>query len=224
MITKLLLQTLVWIAVMGVLLFAPAGTLRWPQAWVFLATLAISGLSSGLWLAKADPALLAERMRPTMQSDQPPADKKFMLTFGIAAFVWFLAIGLDQREHGSRVPHALQEVGWAFLLLSFCIIIWVMRENSFAAPVVKLQTERGHRVVSTGPYAFVRHPMYSGTLLFFAGTPLLLGSWWGLALSPIFAVLFAIRSRIEEHVLTAGLPEYGDYATRVRYRLVPGLW
>jgi protein-S-isoprenylcysteine O-methyltransferase Ste14 len=88
--------------------------------------------------------------------------------------------------------------------------MWVMRENSFAAPVVKLQSERGHRVVSTGPYAFVRHPMYSGTLLFFAGTPLLLGSWWGFALSPIFAVLFAIRSQIEEHVLTAGLAGYGD--------------
>jgi hypothetical protein len=114
MIAKLLLQTLVWIVVMGVLLFVPAGTLRWPQAWVFLATLAISGLSSGLWLAKADPALLAERMRPTMQSDQPSADKKFMLTFGFAAFVWLLAIGLDQREHGARVPTPCRNWGGHF--------------------------------------------------------------------------------------------------------------
>ena len=224
MIAKLLLQNVIWIVVMGALLFVPAGTMHWPQAWVFLATLAISGLASGLWLARTDPALLAERMRPMMQSDQPPADKKFMLAFGFAAFAWFLAIGFDQRVHGSRVPDALQALGLALLLLSFCIIMWVMRENSFAAPVIKLQTERGHRVVSTGPYAFVRHPMYSGALLFFVGTPLLLGSWWGLALSPLFAVLFAIRSGIEERALIAGLPGYSDYAACVRYRLVPGLW
>jgi len=87
-----------------------------------------------------------------------------------------------------------------------------MRENSFAAPVIKLQTERGHRVISSGPYAFVRHPMYSGTMLFFVGAPLLLGSWCGVGLSPLFAALLA------------GLPGYAHYTTRVRYRLVPGLW
>jgi protein-S-isoprenylcysteine O-methyltransferase Ste14 len=110
------------------------------------------------------------------------------------------------------------------LVLSSGFIMWVMRENSFAIPVVKLQTERGHRVVSTGPYAWVRHPMYTGTILFFVGAPLLLGSWWGVAMSPLFVVLFAIRTRIEERALIAGLPEYADYTARVRYRLLPGLW
>jgi protein-S-isoprenylcysteine O-methyltransferase Ste14 len=224
MIAKLLLQTLIWIAVMGALLFVPAGTLHWPAAWVFLSTIAILGIAAGLWLAKTDPALLAERMRPMMQNDQPAADKKFMLVFGFVALVWFLAIGLDRREHASDVPLALQALGLAMLVCSTGFIMWVMRENSFAAPVVKLQTERGHRVVSTGPYAWVRHPMYSGTVLFFVGAPLLLGSWWGVAMSPLFAVLFAIRIAIEERALIAGLPDYADYTTRVRYRLVPGLW
>jgi protein-S-isoprenylcysteine O-methyltransferase Ste14 len=99
-----------------------------------------------------------------------------------------------------------------------------MRENSFAAPVIRLQTERGHRVVSTGPYALVRHPMYSGSVLFFVGAPLLLGSWWGVAMSPLLVLLFAGRIVIEERALTAGLPGYADYTARVRYRLVPGVW
>src|SRR5512143_919510 len=221
MIAKLLLQNLIWIVAMAALLFVPAGTLRWPAAWVFLGTIAILGIAGGLWLAKTDPALLAERLRPTMQRDQPLADKKFVLVFGFTALIWFLA---GQRMQASRVPLALQALGLAMLLFSSGFIIWVMRENSFAAPVVKLQTERGRRVVSTGPYAFVRHPMYSATVLFFVGAPLLLGSWWGVAMSPLFVVLFAIRAGIEERALIAGLPGYADYTTRVRYRLVPGLW
>jgi protein-S-isoprenylcysteine O-methyltransferase Ste14 len=224
MIAKLLLQNLIWIVAIGALLFVSAGTLHWPAAWVFLGTNAILGLGCGLWLAKTDPALLAERMRPTMQDGQPAADKKFMLAFGFAALIWLITIGLDRRLHGSDVPLALQTLGFAMLLLCTGFIMWVLRENSFAAPVVKVQAERGHHVVSTGPYAFVRHPMYSGIVLFFIGVPLLLGSWWGVVLSPLFVVLFAIRSRIEERALIAGLPGYADYAARVRYRLLPGLW
>jgi protein-S-isoprenylcysteine O-methyltransferase Ste14 len=224
MIAKLLLQNLIWIVAMGALLFVAAGTLHWPAAWVFLAAMAILGVSGGLWLARTDPALLAERMRPMMQDDQPAADKKFMLVFGAVALIWFIAIGLDRRLHASAIPEALQALGLIILVLSSGFIMWVMRANSFAAPVIKLQTERGHRVISTGPYAWVRHPMYSGTVLFFVGTPLLLGSWWGVALSPSFIVLFAVRSGIEERALLAGLSGYTDYAARVRSRLLPGVW
>jgi protein-S-isoprenylcysteine O-methyltransferase Ste14 len=224
MIAKLLRQNLIWIAAMGALLFAPAGTLRWPAAWVFLVTTAILGIAGGLWLAKTDPALLAERMRPMMQSNQPAADKIFTLVFGVTSLIWFLSIGLDARIHPSRLPVALQAAGLALMVLSSVFMMWVMRENSFAAPVVKLQTERGHYVVSSGPYAVVRHPMYGGAVLFLVGASLLLGSWWGVAMAPLFALLFAVRAGIEERALIAGLPGYADYTTRVRYRLVPGLW
>jgi protein-S-isoprenylcysteine O-methyltransferase Ste14 len=223
-IAKLLLQNVIWIVAMGALLFAPAGTLHWPAAWVYLGTVATLGVACGWWLARTDPALLAERMHPMMQKNQPAADKIFMLVFGFAALIWFVAIGLDARMHASHVPFALQALGMAMLLVSTGFVMWVMRTNSFASPVVKLQTERGHRVISTGPYAFVRHPMYSGSLLFFIGAPLLLGSWWGVAMSPLFAVLFAIRAKIEERALIAGLPGYADYTKRVHYRLLPGLW
>jgi protein-S-isoprenylcysteine O-methyltransferase Ste14 len=224
MIAKLLLQNIIFVVALGALLFASAGTLHWPAAWVFLVTSAILGPACGLWLAKTDPALLAERLRPTFQADQPAADKKFMLTFVVVALIWLVAIGLDRRAQASGVPLPLQALGLAMYLLSTAFIMWVFRENSFAAPVVRVQAERHHRVISSGPYAFVRHPMYSGVMLFFVGVPLLLGSWWGVAIAPVFAILFAIRARIEERALVEGLPDYADYAARVRYRLVPGVW
>jgi protein-S-isoprenylcysteine O-methyltransferase Ste14 len=224
MIAKLLFQNLAWIALLGLVLFVSAGTWHWAGAWSFLGLMAILGLSGGLWLAKNDPALLAERLRPTMQPDQPTADKKFMLAFGSFALVWLITIGFDERLHGSRMPLALQALGSAILILSTGFVMWVMRENSFAAPVVKVQMDRAHHVVTTGPYAYVRHPMYSGAVLYFVGIALLLGSWWGTAMTPLFAVLFGIRTRIEENTLVAGLPGYVDYAARVRYRLIPGLW
>jgi protein-S-isoprenylcysteine O-methyltransferase Ste14 len=224
MIAKWLLQSLIWVAAMGALLFAPAGTLHWPAAWVFLATMAVIAIACGWWLARTDPALLAERMRPPMRDDQPAADKKIVVAFGVASLLWFAVIGLDRRVQSSDMPWALQALGLAMLLASTCFVMWVMHENSFAAAVVRLQTERGHRVVDSGPYAWVRHPMYSGAIVFFVGAALLLGSWWGVAMSLLFVVLFAIRAGIEERTLTAGLPDYADYAARVRYRLLPGIW
>jgi protein-S-isoprenylcysteine O-methyltransferase Ste14 len=224
MIRRLLIQNVIWIVGMGALLFASAGTLHWPAAWVFLGTMAVLGLVSGLWLARIDPALLAERMNPMMQGTQPASDKIFMVVFGFAALSWFILIGLERRANVSDMPVALQTLGLLLLVLSTGFVLWVMRENSFAAPVIKIQTERGHRVIDSGPYAWVRHPMYSGTILFFAGMPLLLGSWWGLIMAPLFVVLFGFRARLEERALVAGLPGYADYLTRVRYRLIPGIW
>ena len=224
MIAKLLLQNTFFVVAMGALLFASAGTLRWPGAWAMLATSAVLGPACGLWLAKTDPALLEERMKLTAREEQPAADKRFMLVFAAATFLWLITMGLDRRMQASDVPLALQMLGLAMYLASTAFIMWVFRENSFAAPVIKVQRARDPHVISTGPYAFVRHPMYSGIMLFFVGVPLLLGSWWGVVLAPIFAVLFAVRAGIEERALVAGLPGYADYAARVRYRLLPGIW
>jgi protein-S-isoprenylcysteine O-methyltransferase Ste14 len=224
MVAKWLLQTFIWIVAMAALLFVPAGTLQWPGAWVFLGFMIATGLGFGAWLARRDPALLAERMRPPIRADQPAADKKFLLVFALVNLIWFIVMGLDERFHWSHMPIAWQALGLALLVLSSAIIAWVFNENSFAAAVVRVQSERGHHVISSGPYAFVRHPMYSGAVLFMFGIALLLGSWWGVVTSPIFAILFGVRTRIEEKTLTTGLPDYADYAARVRYRLVPGMW
>ncbi len=224
MIARLLLQNTIVTVAMGALLFASAGTLHWPSAWVFLITSALLGPLCGWWLYRVDPALLAERLRPVLQKDQPAADKVFMAVFVAAMLAWLALMGVDRRHLASDMPVALQALGFVLFLLSTLFTLWVFRENSFAAPVVKLQAQRAQRVISTGPYAHVRHPMYSGMILFFASVALLLGSWWGLAMAPLFLVLFAVRIRIEERTLREGLPGYIDYAARVRYRLLPGLW
>jgi protein-S-isoprenylcysteine O-methyltransferase Ste14 len=221
MIARLLLQNTVLTAGMGALLFAVAGTLHWPGAWVFLVTSVVLGPLCGCWLYHIDPALLAERLRPVLQRDQPAADK---VVFIVAMLGWLVAMGLDRRHLASHMNIAWQVLGFVLFLASTLFTLWVFRENSFAAPVVKLQTERAQRVISTGPYAHVRHPMYSGMMLFFASVPLILGSRWGLVIAPLFLALLAVRIRIEERTLIAGLPGYADYAARVRYRLLPGLW
>ncbi|MBR1172361.1 isoprenylcysteine carboxylmethyltransferase family protein [Bradyrhizobium sp. KB893862 SZCCT0404] len=224
MIARLLLQNVTFTVAMGALLFASAGTLHWPSAWVFLATSASLGPLCGWWLYRLDPALLAERLRPVIQKEQPPADKVFVTALMAAMLAWLVVMGLDRRALASDMPVALQVLGFVLFMLCMLFTMSVFRENSFAAPVVKLQAERAQHVISTGPYAYVRHPMYSGMMLFFAGLPLALGSWWGLAMAPLFLALFAVRIRIEERTLREGLPGYVDYAARVRYRLVPGVW
>lgn len=224
MIARLLLQNTIFVVGMGALLFASAGTLQWPSAWVLLTTSALLGPLCGWWLYRIDPALLAERLRPVLQRDQAAADKMFMTVFVVAMLAWLVAMGIDRRLQSSDMPAALQALGLVLFLLCTLFTMWVFRENSFAAPVVKLQAERAQHVISTGPYAHVRHPMYSGMILFFTGLPLLLGSWWGLALVPLFLVLIAVRIAIEERTLREGLPGYAEYAARVRYRLIPGVW
>jgi protein-S-isoprenylcysteine O-methyltransferase Ste14 len=224
MIARLLKQSLIGLGALGVLLFVPAGTLYWPAAWLLLVTMTILGFSSGLWLAKTDPELLAERMSQMMQADQLKADKIFVMAFAATALIWFVVMGLDRRFQASHVPPALQAIGLLMLVSSIGAMMWVMRKNSFAVPVVKVQTERGQHVIDTGPYAYVRHPMYSAVVVLFVSVPIELGSWWGVAMAPPFVVLFAIRAVIEERALEAGLPGYANYIARVRYRLLPGLW
>lgn len=224
MIARLLLQNTILTVAMGALLFASAGTLHWASAWVFLIAAALLGPLCGWWLYRLDPALLAERLRPVIQREQPPADKAFIIAFIAAILAWLIAMGLDRRHLASDMPLALQAVGFVLYLACMLFTMWVFRENSFAAPVVKLQAERAQRVISTGPYAHIRHPMYSGMILFFAGVPLMLGSWWGLAMAPLLLALLAVRIHIEERTLREGLSGYADYAARVRYRLLPGVW
>jgi protein-S-isoprenylcysteine O-methyltransferase Ste14 len=133
-------------------------------------------------------------------------------------------MGFDARWGISHVPLWLQALGALDIALSNYVVFLTFRENSYAAPVVKIQRERGHRVVSTGPYAYVRHPMYAGGLLMFLGMPLQLSSWLGLAGLVLLAPLLAVRIVMEERTLAAELDGYRDYAERVRYRIIPGLW
>lgn len=223
--TRLYVQTFGSLAVMGVLLFGAAGTVMWPAAWCFLIELGALGLWLGLWLARVDPALLAERLGSLVQKQQKPWDRVFMLCAAIIWCAWLVLIALDARRfHWSTMPRSLAALGSLGILVSIVVTRFVFRANTYASPVVKLQSERGHKVADTGPYAYVRHPMYAGAIPFLAGTPLLLGSWWGFACMPFVVAALAVRAVLEERMLIEQLDGYAAYAARVRYRLIPGIW
>jgi len=224
MIAKLVLQTFIWFGVMGALFFLSAGTFAWPGAWVYLVVMVGLSFTLGMTLARRDPGLMNERLRSPIQKNQTGADKVLLSILLIGIFGWQIFMGFDFRFGWSAVPVWVKVVGALVLLVGIWICYLTMLENSFAAPVVKIQDERGQHVITTGPYSYVRHPMYAGAILFFAGTALLLGSWWGLALVLVFVVLLAIRTFIEEKTLRIGLRGYDDYVTRVRYRLIPMVW
>jgi protein-S-isoprenylcysteine O-methyltransferase Ste14 len=209
----------------GLVLFLAAGTVVWPVAWFFLAQLFVLFFVGGLWLARHDPALLEARLAPPIQRGQPAADKMLLTLLILLNFAALAVMALDAvRFAQSSVPPWVQAVGELILLLSVWIVIRTLRENSFAAPVVKIQEDRGQTVVATGPYRHVRHPMYAATLVALVGTSLLLGSWWGLLVVFARVVLISIRIRIEERTLRAGLHGYDEYAARVPYRLIPLVW
>jgi len=225
MIRRLVQKSLAGFAIMLVLLFVPAGTLAWPAGWALLIEFSIASTLITRWLLRHNPELLAERMAPLIQRDQKPWDKVLMAAFLFLWCAWLVVMSLDAARFGwSDVPLWLQALGAIAIAVGMYITFLTMRANTFAAPVVKIQAARGHRVVSDGPYAVVRHPMYGGALLLIAGIPLLLGSWWGLAMALIIVLLLAIRAVMEERTLMAELPGYTDYATRVRYRMIPGVW
>ncbi|TIV96886.1 MAG: isoprenylcysteine carboxylmethyltransferase family protein [Mesorhizobium sp.] len=224
MIAKLVFQTFVWFGIMGVLLFVSAGTLHWTGAWVYIVVMVGLSLTMGVALARRDPGLMNERLRPPIQKTQTAADKILLSILLLGIFDWLALMGLDFRFGWSPASLWAQVIGALILLVGIWICYLTMLENSFAAPVVKIQDERGQKVITTGPYSYVRHPMYAGAILYFAGTALLLGSWLGLVLVPVFILLLAIRTFIEEKTLRTGLQGYDDYAANVRYRLIPMVW
>ena len=225
MIARLVIQTTVWLVAMAALLFLAAGDWDWPQGWVFLCEIALSSFAVSFWLARHDPALLATRLSSPVQPDQQPWDRIFMAVGAIVFVAWLVLCALDARRFAwSLVPLWVQALGAALIVLCMVLVWQTFRFNSFAAPQVRVQADRDHRVSTDGPYRFVRHPMYASALLMFIGTPLLLGSWWGLLFVPIGVIGIGVRAVGEERMLRRELPGYDDYARRVRFRMIPGLW
>lgn len=225
LILNLIVQTIVWFGFMGAIIFVAAGTINYTGGWLYLGEMIAASAVFGLHMMRVDPGLLKERLKPPMQKDQPLADKLILIPILLLIFGGMAFMAADAaRWHWSTMPLTTQWAGCALLLAALLFMYWTMRTNSFAAPVVKIQKERGQTVITTGPYAIVRHPLYFGALFYTAGTSLVLGSWWGLATIPVLALFFGIRIGIEEQTLRMGLDGYDDYARRVRRRLVPFIW
>jgi protein-S-isoprenylcysteine O-methyltransferase Ste14 len=209
-------------AVFAALLFESAGTVLWLAGWVFMAIFFGVGLAIVLWLAREDSELLVERLSSPIQGGQPLWDKVFLAVVMPLFVVWLIVMPLDAVRFGwSEVPDWLQILGALGLVLSFYIVFLTFRENTYLAPVVKLQKERAQSVVTTGPHRYVRHPMYSSMFMFYPATALLLGSWWGLLLCPVLLVLLVWRTTLEDRMLKNELAGYDEYARNVRCRLIP---
>jgi protein-S-isoprenylcysteine O-methyltransferase Ste14 len=211
--------------VFGLALFLPAGTLDWRAAWVYLTFFFSFTVALSVWLSRFNPDLLAERLTGIGRPDQRRWDKVFLGITAVAFFGWLGLMGLDAaRFRWSQMPDWLQWLGAFLLLGSFWLFFLTFRENPFLSPAVRIQRERAQTVVSTGPYQYVRHPMYAGFVLFALGTALLLGSWCGVLGALVLIAMVAWRAVGEERVLENELDGYGAYMRRVRYRLVPYVW
>jgi protein-S-isoprenylcysteine O-methyltransferase Ste14 len=217
-------QTVGFFVLFALALFLPAGTLIWPAGWVFLVLFFGFFLAINLWLYRHNPALMQERLN-LARPDQKGWDKLLFPLLLVYTFAWLIFMSLDAaRFHWSQVSVWVQVFGAAVLVFSFHLLFLTFRENAYLSPVVRIQAERGHAVVSTGPYHTVRHPMYAAILVFMVGTSLSLGSYYGVLVGLVFIAVLARRAVLEERTLRTELAGYADYMAKVRYRLVPYLW
>jgi protein-S-isoprenylcysteine O-methyltransferase Ste14 len=207
---------------LAALIFAPAGTLCYWQGWAYAFVFVATSAAFTVYLAICDPELLRRRMEAGPAHEQEPA-QKIIMAFALLGFVLLIVVpALDHRFGWSQAPWRIAIAGDLLVALGFFFFYRVVRVNSFAASTIRV--EQGQQVVSTGPYAWVRHPMYSGAFVLLIGTPLALGSWWGLLIVPLFLPVLAFRILNEEAVLARDLPGYTAYQRQVRYRLIPFVW
>jgi protein-S-isoprenylcysteine O-methyltransferase Ste14 len=208
--------------VMGLLLFGTAGSIHYWEGWLYLAIFIGLTAITTFDLLQRDPALLERRMTGGPTAEQRPV-QKIIMWLASAAFIAMLIVpAVDHRYGWSHVPLALIILGDILVALGFWFIMIVYRANTYTAATV--QVAQNQTVVSTGPYAIVRHPMYASALLYVLGTPLALGSWWGLVAVAAFVPVLIWRLLDEEHFLAASLQGYSAYQHRVRYRLLPYVW
>jgi len=224
--TWLVLNALITLLIFPGIILLIAGDWHWLEGWVFGLWFDAMVLSTMTYLYIYDPALLAERSRVRFDKNQKTWDKYVVISIYLLALTWLVIMPLDARRFGWSPPFAawLKVLGGAMLTTSLFFIFRSTAENTFASTMVRIQTERKQRVISTGVYGFVRHPMYLGATLMLFGTPLLLGSMWGLMIAVV--ALFVLLGRIigEEKMLMNELEGYSEYMRRVRHRLIPFVW
>ncbi|OBH03031.1 MULTISPECIES: isoprenylcysteine carboxylmethyltransferase family protein [unclassified Mycobacterium] len=219
---RLATSAVLGLAFYGLILFGPAGTLRYWQGWAFIAVFTLSTIGPTIYLARNNPATLQRRMRAGPRAETRTAQKfiitaNFLTIFGMMAFS-----ALDHRMGWSTVPAWVCVLGQVLLAAGLGLSMLVVIQNAYAASTVTV--EAGQTVASTGVYKFVRHPMYVGSVIMMVGIPLALGSYWGLLFVIPGVAALVLRILDEEELLTRDLPGYREYAQHVRYRLVPNVW
>ena len=224
LIARLIIRFTSGLVIVGALLFGTAGTFDWPEAWVYLVIQ--FGWSAGLtvFLWKHDIELLKDRLNISKKTAKR-WDKILSIVI-IPVYVPYLVIpGFDAvRYQWSYVPLWAKVLCFGLVMLSFCWISWVMKENTYLSRFVEIQEDRGHKVITTGPYRFVRHPMYVGATVITLSLAVALGSLYALIPAAGLVVYFVVRTALEDKMLNNELEGYKEYAQRTKYRLVPGIW
>lgn len=227
-LSDLALSAKAWLAlvvlavVMGLLLFLPAGTIRYWQAWVYLSIFTVASVLTTLYLMRKDPALLERRMRGGPTAEKRPSQKFIMLCTSIGFIALLVVPAFDHRLGWSTVPLGGVVAGDMLVAIGFYLISIVYRENTYTSATIEVAENQ--TVISSGPYAVVRHPMYASASLYLLGTPLALGSYWGLVPFAMTMPFLIWRLVDEERFLATKLPGYTEYQRRVRRRLVPFIW
>ena len=217
-----LVASVVWLAVYGLLLFLPAGTFHYWQAWVLLAALVIPTWIPGIYLLRTNPAVVQRRTRGGPTAETRGVQKVVAGCVWLTAATMFVVSGLDYRFGWSRVPTAVSVAADVLVAVGVGVAMMVVVQNSHAAATVRVEADQ--KLISTGLYGLVRHPMYSGSVMIMVGIPLALGSYWGLLLVIPGLVAFALRIHDEEKLLQQDLDGYREYRGKVRYRVVPCVW
>ncbi|MBB3590360.1 protein-S-isoprenylcysteine O-methyltransferase Ste14 [Rhizobium sp. BK529] len=211
-----------FLVALAVMVFLAAGTLAYWQGWLFVAHFAAWAAGTSIYFYYRDPALLEKRMRGGPAAETEPVQKRIQIFTSIVMVALIIVSVLDYRFHWSAVPLWAVIAGNLLIAAGFLFVVIVLRENTFASATIEVS--EGQKVVSTGPYAFVRHPMYAGVLPLASGIPLALASVWGLLFVPLIFAGLILRLLDEEGQLRRNLPGYEDYCLKVRYRLFPGIW
>jgi protein-S-isoprenylcysteine O-methyltransferase Ste14 len=208
--------------ILALFMFIPAGRLDWWAAWAYVAIFFGAVAFNALFVLGKDPDLIAERGET--KENTKGWDKAVTNFITIVTLLTLVVAGLDARFGWSQVALAVPIAGLVFVTLGYGSVSWAMAANRFFARVVRIQQDRGHAVCASGPYRFVRHPGYVGICVYSFATPFALGSWWAILPALFIVVGFVARTALEDRMLRAELPGYAEYAARVQYRLVPGVW
>ena len=219
---KAIAQSAAGMAVFVAFIFLPAGTWHYWQGWLFIAVFSLSTIGFTVYLALYNRPLLERRMNAGPQHEKEWSQKIIVSLIILAFFIFIILPPLDYRFGLSPVSAYVSFLGDIVIVLSFLFIFWVLKVNSFAAANIRVADD--HKVIDTGPYAYVRHPMYAGALWLFIGMPLALGSWLTICLVPVMLPVLFWRLLDEERILRRDLPGYNEYASRVRHRLIPYIW
>ncbi|MDD5312816.1 MAG: isoprenylcysteine carboxylmethyltransferase family protein [Dehalococcoidia bacterium] len=216
-------REIIGVVIMGVALFWSAGQINWWPAWAAIAVMLAWITATFIVILRFNPSLLSERLGPRKGAKR--WDTAILSIIGIVQLVRYIIAGLDQRYGWTGgFPLAAQIAALAVCILGYTLVVWATASNAFFSQIVRIQSERDHKVSTGGPYHYVRHPAYAGAILYELAVPVLLASWWALIASGLTVILLVLRTILEDRTLQAELTGYAEYARQVRYRLFPGIW